>query len=107
MRGLGTGPLRIGSPRGRREVSKDRPGRGREGTGGGGGERPMGPAAFEGEGVKGRARVSGERPIGATLPTCRQQHHRHANNPPIPLGGGSEADDKCVDLTSASHVGPL
>ena len=37
-----------------------------------GGERPMGTAAYAGKGFKGRAAVSGDRPVGAA--SCRPQH---------------------------------
>ena len=41
-----------------------------------GGERPMGTTAYGGKGSKGRARVSGDRPIGAA--SCRQEQHTMA-----------------------------
>ena len=52
----------------------------------------MGAAAYGGRGFEGRARVSGERPIGAD--SCRQQHNQaschtppseHPPPPPPPL----------------------
>ena len=52
------------------EVRIGQGGRGR--AQGDGGERPMGTAACVGKGFKGRAVVSGDRPIGAA--SCRHQH---------------------------------
>ena len=78
---VGTTSRRQG--RGRREVRIGQAGGGRAR----GGERPMGITAFGGKGVKGRARVSGERPMGAAR--CRQQHHRASchTHPPSKPGG--------------------
>ena len=42
----------------------------------------MGAAAYGGKGFKGRARISGERPIGAA--SCRQQHNQVSFRPPPP-----------------------
>ena len=51
-----------------------------------GGERPMG-AAYGGKGFEDRARVSGERPIGATR--CRQQYNQVSCQRPPGRGSGS------------------
>ena len=65
-------------PTSRREVRIGQGGRGwAEGS-----ERPMGTAACGGKGFKGRAAVSGERPIGAA--SCRQQHNQMSCYPPSP-----------------------
>ena len=40
----------------------------------------MGTATYGGKGCKGRAAVSGERPIGAA--SCRQQHNQGSYQPP-------------------------
>ena len=42
----------------------------------------MGATAYGGRGFKGRAAVSGERPIGAA--SCRQQHNEVSCQPPPP-----------------------
>ena len=44
--------------------------------------RPMGAAAYGGKGFKERARVSGERPIGAA--SCRQQYNEASCQAPPP-----------------------
>ena len=54
-----------------------------------GGERPMGTAADGGKGFKGRAAVSGERPIGAA--SCRQQHNRASCQTPTKTMGQGAA----------------
>ena len=46
----------------------------------------MGAAADGGRGFKERARVSGEKPIGAAR--CRQQHNQASCQPPPPPDGG-------------------
>ena len=61
-----------------REVRIGQGGRGRAQGGG----RPKGTTADEGEGFKGRAAVSGERPMGAA--SCRQQHNHVSCQPPPP-----------------------
>ena len=61
-----------------REVRIGRGGRGRaQGCG-----RLMGTAAYGGKGFRGRAAVSGDRPIGAA--SCRQQHNQASCQPPPP-----------------------
>ena len=73
-----------------------------------GAERPKGTAACGGRGFKGRARVSGERPIGAAR--CRQQHNPASCQ--IPLEGIPGARDRgrgtwCVPAAGEEHEGSV
>ena len=70
-----TAPHHQGKGRVSREVRIGQAGRGRAQ----GGDRPMGAAAYGGKGFKGRAAVSGERPMGAS--SCRQQHDEVSCHP--------------------------
>ena len=53
----------------------------------------MGAAACGGRGFKARARVSGERPIGAA--SCRQQHNEVSCKPLGPIFYGGKTDRSC------------
>ena len=74
-----------------------------------GGERPVGTAAYGGRGFKARARVSGERPMGA--PSCRQQYNRasyqHPRPPPPPVpwhGIGRHGLQWAAIVCSGTHI---
>ena len=75
----GKGDRMVHPPLGRGWGAGDRPGRGREGTGG---ERLMGTAACGGREFKGRAAVDGEGPMGAG--SYRQQYIQASCQPPPP-----------------------
>ena len=60
----------------------------------------MGTAAYGGRGFKGRAAVSGERPIGAAR--CRQQHNEA---PPPPPHTHTPLDDAVWGHTSGVYIG--